>query len=135
MDDADIVRALVVHDGDLLVVRNGPDDDSHPGCWEIVGGWVEDGESLEDAVRREVIEETGLTPRGMTQRGRVDVAEPGEEVLTCRFYRVLVDGRGVTLSGEHDAHRWIDPMEYRGLKHHYYSAFAIPVVERLGGGL
>jgi len=135
MDEADIVRALVVHDGDLLVVRNGSEDETHPGTWEIVGGWVEDGESLEDAVRREVMEETGLTPQHMTRLGRVDVAEPGEEALTCRFYRVPVKGRDVELSGEHAASRWIDPMAYRGLQHHYYSAFAIPVVERLGGGL
>lgn len=135
MEQADIVRALVVHDGDLLVVRNGPDDPHHPGCWEIIGGWVEDGESMEAAIEREVREETGLELLGMDQRGRVDVQEPGEEMMTCRFYRVPVDSRELTLSPEHDAARWIDPMEYRGLQHHYYSAFAIPVVERLGGGL
>jgi len=54
----DVVSA-VIHDdnGNLLVVKNRDGDFSY---WGIPGGAVEDGETLEQAVIREVKEETGL---------------------------------------------------------------------------
>ncbi|GAA4116035.1 hypothetical protein GCM10022284_69030 [Streptomyces hundungensis] len=39
--------------------RRGPDRRLFPGCWDIVGGHVEPGESLMEALAREVEEETG----------------------------------------------------------------------------
>lgn len=45
-------------DGRLLVIRRGRPPGA--GLWSIPGGRVEAGESLTDAVRREILEETGL---------------------------------------------------------------------------
>jgi 8-oxo-dGTP diphosphatase len=36
----------------------------YPNLWQMVGGIVEDGESPEEAARREVLEETGLVVEG-----------------------------------------------------------------------
>ena len=49
------VLALIERDGELLMERR-----SDCGRWGFVGGAVEVEESLEDALRREVQEETGL---------------------------------------------------------------------------
>jgi ADP-ribose pyrophosphatase YjhB (NUDIX family) len=46
-------------DGRLLFVREG--DSYEDGAWKLPGGGVEAGESHEDAVVREVREETGVT--------------------------------------------------------------------------
>jgi mutator protein MutT len=39
----------------------------YPDCWLIPGGGVEEGEAIEDAVRREVKEETGLDVQDITR--------------------------------------------------------------------
>ncbi|MEW6320814.1 MAG: NUDIX hydrolase [Acidobacteriota bacterium] len=55
------VGAVIVREGRALVVRR-----AHPprqGEWSLPGGRVELGERLEDAVRREIREETGLDVR------------------------------------------------------------------------
>jgi 8-oxo-dGTP diphosphatase len=55
--------------GRLLLIRRG--HDPHRGSWSLPGGRVEAGESVEQAVEREVLEETGLTVRAGAPVGRV----------------------------------------------------------------
>jgi 8-oxo-dGTP diphosphatase len=52
------VGAVVVHDGSLLLVRRGHGPAA--GEWSVPGGRVEWGETVAEAVVREVREETGL---------------------------------------------------------------------------
>jgi 8-oxo-dGTP diphosphatase len=63
----------VVHDaaGRLLLVRRGRDP--HRGRWSLPGGRVEAGESPEQAIEREVLEETGLVVRAGAPVGRVRI--------------------------------------------------------------
>jgi ADP-ribose pyrophosphatase YjhB (NUDIX family) len=63
--------------GRLLLIRRG--HAPHAGLWSVPGGRVEDGETLEQAVRREVLEETGLRVRPGAVVGRVRI--PGTGVV------------------------------------------------------
>ncbi len=67
----------VVHDdrGRLLLVRRGRDP--HRGRWSLPGGRVEEGESPEQAIEREVREETGLSVRAGGPVGRVRIQGDG----------------------------------------------------------
>jgi mutator protein MutT len=52
------VGAVIVRDGRAVIIKRA--HDPRKGQWSLPGGTVELGESLEDAVRREMKEETGL---------------------------------------------------------------------------
>ena len=69
----------VVHDdsGRLLLVQRG--HDPHRGLWSLPGGRIEPGESAEQALVREVREETGLDVVTERQVGRVTI--PGDGVM------------------------------------------------------
>jgi len=72
------VGAVVLDDaGRLLLVRrrNAPGR----GLWSVPGGRVEPGESLAEAVEREVHEETGLVVRAGEPVGRITI--PGNGVV------------------------------------------------------
>jgi len=53
--------AAIVSNGRILLVkrRRAPEQ----GCWNLPGGKVDHLERIEDAIRREILEETGLTIR------------------------------------------------------------------------
>ena len=52
------VGAVVVRNGKALIVKRG--HEPRKGEWSLPGGMLDLGESLTDAVRREIKEETGL---------------------------------------------------------------------------
>ena len=54
--------ALVVDDdGRIFFQRRSPHRKLFPNSWDIVGGHLDPGETVEDALRRELTEETGWT--------------------------------------------------------------------------
>jgi mutator protein MutT len=55
------VGAVLIHEGRVLLIRRGKDP--LRGRWVVPGGTVELGETLEQALVREVQEETGLVVR------------------------------------------------------------------------
>jgi len=67
----------VVHDraGRLLLIQRG--HAPHAGSWSLPGGRVERGETPEQAVEREVREETGLEVRAGDPVGRVEILGDG----------------------------------------------------------
>ena len=55
------VGALIFNnEGQVLLSKRSKNSRNEKGCWEAPGGSVDFGEKLEDAVKREIIEEFGI---------------------------------------------------------------------------
>ena len=100
----DVVGAAIVDGGRVLAARRTAPREA-AGRWEFPGGKVEDGESPESALVREIGEELGCT---IAVTGWLDGAAPiGEtHLLTVALARLVA---GEPAPREHDAVRWLDP--------------------------
>ena len=98
-----VVRALARNSsGGYVLLRRAPGD-RFAGKWELPGGTVESGESLERALARELREEAGLAAlQPPTLISTVQRRSPRGTPLHEHAFRVEAAGR-TTLSHEHDA--------------------------------
>jgi len=97
------VGALIFEDGKILLVERGKEP--LKGYWSIPGGIVETGERLEEAIRREVAEETGLEvePYAMFEifeRIIPDAAGGPDAAGRPEYHYVLIDYLCRRVSGE-----------------------------------
>ena len=53
--------SVIIHRDDMLLLQKRRDN----GCWSYHGGGIELGENVEDAAKRELFEETGLTAKSI----------------------------------------------------------------------
>jgi len=112
------VSAAIVRDGHVLVVRRARPPAK--GLFSLPGGVVEVGETLHEAVVREVREETSIAIEPVALAGfRETIARDGEERVERHF--VILPFAARWLAGEPDLNeelseaRWVRPAELASL--------------------
>jgi 8-oxo-dGTP diphosphatase len=104
-----IVNALFVRDGRVLLARRSPHRTTYAGLWSFPGGHQEPGETLIEALVREVQEEVGVTPTNCRFIGTIDDPNtPETDPATYHMYGVTAwEGGEPTLVGnEHTELGW-----------------------------
>lgn len=107
------IEAIIEKEGKIFIGKRADNRDHMPGIWECLTGRVEQGESLEEAVKREVEEETTL---------EVLVIEPintfhffrqnnSQEHQGVSFWCKYVSGEVVVDPREHSEYKWVTPDE------------------------
>ena len=106
------VGAVVIDGTSVLLVRRG--NEPLKGEWSLPGGALEVGETLQQGVVREVLEETGLT---VTPAGVVEILDRivrDEESGRVRYHYVLIDfvcrvtGGSPLVGSDADEVQWVD---------------------------
>ena len=97
-DSDSVSKAVIIkEDGALLLLRSK--GQKFPGKWDLPGGHIHVGEDPKDGLIREVHEETGIT-----------LTEPIEKLYeedNMTFYRAQMSDGQITLSHEHDEHKFV----------------------------
>ena len=112
------VCAFVIYNGSLLIVKRSAEDDFLPNVWEFPGGGVEKGETLRQALAREIKEEVNLDlSAAKIQLVGVSEELSREEFITHKIqlnYEVVLDGKPtISLSPEHCEYDWANHCDDR----------------------
>jgi 8-oxo-dGTP diphosphatase len=103
-----VVGAVVKHEGTVLLLKR-PADDFMGGIYELPSGKVEPGETLDDALKREVAEESGLVVTALREYlGHFDYTSGSGKKSRQFNFAVTVDAPEPVTLTEHDAYRWAD---------------------------
>ena len=116
----DVTAAVIRRKDGKILIAQRPADHMLGGLWEFPGGKLESGETLEEALRREIEEETSL------------IIEVGNPLCSVKHayshFRITLHAfecrpvRGRARAHEHAALRWVRPSEL--------GAFPFPTADR-----
>jgi 8-oxo-dGTP diphosphatase len=108
------VGGIVVHQNRVLLVQRGTEP--LKGQWTIPGGLIDVGETLREAVEREVLEETGLVVEPLELVELLDrIHREGDRV---RYHYVIADylcrleGGNLLAASDAAAVRWVERSEW-----------------------
>ena len=87
-----VVVAAVIEQQDCFLITKRAAGDHLAGCWEFPGGKLESGESLTDALRREMREELDVEIEIGEQIDYVEHAYPNR-IVCLHFYRCQLKGK------------------------------------------
>jgi len=129
------VGAVILDGNRVLLVRRG--QEPMKGEWSLPGGAVELGETLEAAVQREVVEETGLEvlPRAIVEVLDKVVVEDGR----VRYHYVLIDflcrvqGGALRPGSDADDARWVRHEELNSHGIYRVAPATVAVIEKAFG--
>lgn len=106
------LRAIIKRGDDYLIVKRDMSDSWEPGTWEFPGGKVDFGEDINQSLRREVREETGLDLKIEEPLFFWDT-EPdtekyaGKRIVTLFFECTVPINSKVKMSNEHQEYKWL----------------------------
>ncbi|ARO24535.1 NUDIX domain-containing protein [Rhizobium sp. S9] len=108
----EIAIGALIGNGSVLLARRSSERRMHPDRWSLPGGHVEDGEDAETTLRRELLEEIGVTPQHWLLAGEFASESPPGASATFHVYRVDRWQDSPRLIGdEHTALRWFTAAE------------------------
>lgn len=102
-----LVTAAIIRQDNLTLITRRPAASSYPGYWEFPGGKMEEGESPEQCLERELLEELGVLAAIGDIFGSAFYNYPWGDILLlayrCRLLELPIRNLGVA------EHRWVSP--------------------------
>ena len=104
MESINVVAGIFIEGNRVFSARRAPGR-SMAGKWEFVGGKIEDGETPEDALIREIREELGVAC-SVLGHFTTDITVLDELTIVLRCYLASFQSRPL-VSSDHDEFKWL----------------------------
>jgi 8-oxo-dGTP diphosphatase len=102
------VKAFLVSDGKLLLVKRKQDNVQKPGIWEIPGGRLEAVESPFEGLKREIREEVGLEITVLNPLKVHHFTRDDGQIVTLIVFLCQPKTTEIKLGEEHEAAKWME---------------------------
>lgn len=96
--------------GEILLIRRSEHSKTNPLLWEPPGGKPDPGETLDESLKREVREETGLEVDVYSPAGTA-MMELSDKRIAYLIMLCKIQKGSICLSDEHCEYMWVDPKE------------------------
>jgi 8-oxo-dGTP diphosphatase len=106
--------AILLKEGRILLGRRAAHRKAYPGYWDVIGSCVEIGETVDDALRRELGEEIGIAPVSYEHLcSMVDNGpqERGEATYHMHLIRTWTGDGPAMMNDEHTILTWFSVEE------------------------
>lgn len=110
-----VVGAMIRDQNGCILACMRPEGDAWSGWWEFPGGKVEGGESLTDALSREIEEELGVSLYPISKVCEINHSYQDRDVNLHIFDCGIVDRQEIVLL-EHEESRWLSQQELLEVK-------------------
>lgn len=113
--ETELVAALLIQDGRVLMCHRRADRANWPGVWDFPGGHVEPAESVLEALGRELHEELGISVSRASMTPLVTLNDSGWVLHLHRVEEWTGDVRNAA-PAEHSELRWVNRDEAAALR-------------------
>lgn len=102
------VKAFIVRNNKLFIMKRESKDIQSPNIWEIPGGRLELGENPIKGIVREIKEETNLDVWPIMPLNIRHFTRKDNQIITMIIFLCRLDSGQLKISEEHTDARWID---------------------------
>lgn len=119
------VNCIIVKDGKVLLVQQNRPEDVR-GKWSVPGGKVNQEETFEEAVKREVKEETDLD---VIDSGRLSIKQEKPHQTVKHIFKVEAEGKVAFHKEELMDAKWFSLEEVRKMKDRLRKPWVLEAIE------
>lgn len=110
-----VVIGVIQFKGKILLLKRSKTKKHSPNLWEFVSGFLRKGESAEEAILREIKEETNLKGKIKKSGKPFEAKDIWGRWIIIPFL-ISVKSDKIKLSREHSEYKWIKPKEINKFK-------------------
>ncbi len=123
------VTAAIIKKQDKFLICQRSKDDELPMLWEFPGGKLEEGETLEQCIMREIMEELSIEIKVIDIYDKT-IYQFNENNIYFTFFNVQIVSGNIILNVHNDA-KWVSAEE---IQNYQFMPPDIEIAQRLGNG-